>query len=229
MQLDALDPIAMETVKIVLHRQVWMDGAETEEAVRLLGCDEAVDAVHMPRLVGDAQDHRVVDAGSGHDLAQTAHRPITEALLSGLREGAPASGAMADIEPFRPILGRLIPEWRREGDQVADDSIVLLAEAILRLLRAFGVGRGCLIVLEDLHWADADTLAVIEYLADNVQTEPILILGTIRSEERSPALVLENAGDDFQSVIGSHGLQVDERGDGAELGLGRGRGKPRGS
>ena len=99
MQLDALDPIAMETVKIVLHRQVWMDGAETEEAVRLLGRDEAVDAVHMPRLVGDAQDHRVVDAGSGHDLAQAAHRPITEAFELG---DAPSHGAFGDC--IRPCV-----------------------------------------------------------------------------------------------------------------------------
>src|SRR3989442_4413536 len=82
----------MEAVKVVLHRQVWMDGAETEEAVRLLGRDEPVHTVHMPRLVGDAQDDSVVDAGPGHDLAQAADLAIADAFELGDSPGQSALG-----------------------------------------------------------------------------------------------------------------------------------------
>jgi predicted ATPase len=41
-------------------------------------------------------------------------------------------------------------------------------QAVLRLLRVLSPDRGCLLVLEDLHWADRETLALLEYLADNV-------------------------------------------------------------
>ena len=42
-------------------------------------------------------------------------------------------------------------------------------------------------VLEDLHWADPDTLAVLEYLGDNLSAEPVLCLATTRDEPPSAA------------------------------------------
>src|SRR5439155_23284096 len=48
---------------------------------------------------------------------------------------------------------------------------------------------GCLVVLVDLHDADGETLAVAEYLADNLDHEPVLVIGTVRAEP-GPALDL---------------------------------------
>ena len=42
-------------------------------------------------------------------------------------------------------------------------------------------------MLEDLHWADPDTLAVLEYLSDNLSAEPVLCLATCRDEPATPA------------------------------------------
>jgi tetratricopeptide (TPR) repeat protein len=43
-------------------------------------------------------------------------------------------------------------------------------------------GRVCVLVLEDLQWADPESLAVVEYLADNA-TEALVCVGTLRSED----------------------------------------------
>lgn len=43
-------------------------------------------------------------------------------------------------------------------------------------------GDGCVLVLEDLHWADPDTAAVVEYVADNARTTPVLCMVTTRLE-----------------------------------------------
>jgi len=43
------------------------------------------------------------------------------------------------------------------------------------------------VVLEDLHWADPDTLDVVEYLADNLGDEAVLCVGTLRSAPPTPA------------------------------------------
>jgi predicted ATPase len=64
----------------------------------------------------------------------------------------------------------------------AGASPVLLGETVLRLAAALGGGDGTLMVLEDLHWSCADTLAVIEYLADGAAMERLLIVGTARPE-----------------------------------------------
>ena len=37
-------------------------------------------------------------------------------------------------------------------------------------------------MLEDLHWADPDTLAILEYLSDNLSAEPVLCVATCRDE-----------------------------------------------
>lgn len=53
---------------------------------------------------------------------------------------------------------------------------MVLGEAVLRLLATLGEGAGCVLVLEDLQWADAETIEVVEYLADNIAGEPVICL-----------------------------------------------------
>jgi DNA-binding CsgD family transcriptional regulator/tetratricopeptide (TPR) repeat protein len=121
----------------------------------------------MPVLVGRAVEARDT----------TAFRPLTEALLAGLRR-APAPD-LGGLEPFRPALGRLLPQWRRPGALV-EESLAVLGEAVLRLLAALAGRTGLLVVLDDLQWADAETLGVLEYVADNVAEERVVVLGTTR-------------------------------------------------
>lgn len=117
-----------------------------------------------------------------------AYRPVAEALCAAVRTGVVPDEAPG-LTPFRPILGWLVPEWRGDQGQV-DDSVMALAEAVLRFLRVAAGDRGCLVVLEDLHWADPETLRVVEYLADNLVAERVLCLVTIRDEGRTAGLEL---------------------------------------
>jgi len=112
-----------------------------------------------------------------------AYQPLTGALLQGLRSRH--SAGVADALP--PGLAAALPGLVDGPAQPA--SPVLLAEAVLRLARVLGDGRGVLLVLEDLHWADTETLAVIEYLADNAPSEPILVLATSRPEGEASGLI----------------------------------------
>jgi DNA-binding CsgD family transcriptional regulator len=110
----------------------------------------------------------------------TPYRPFAEALTSAGRAGRlPVSG---ELDPFRPVLGRLVPEWRLPQGPPADESPVFLGEALLRLLRVLSPQAGCVLVLEDLHWADQETLALLEYLADNLATERVVCVATLRDE-----------------------------------------------
>ncbi|GAA1603273.1 MULTISPECIES: helix-turn-helix transcriptional regulator [Kribbella] len=109
-----------------------------------------------------------------------AFRPFTEALLSLIRRGE--MPAAEGLGPYRQVLGRLVPDW---DDGTAHDtaaSPVVLGEAVLRLLTLVGRDRGCLLVLEDLHGSDPETLAVIEYLLDNLEDQPVALVATLRSE-----------------------------------------------
>jgi tetratricopeptide (TPR) repeat protein len=61
------------------------------------------------------------------------------------------------------------------------------SEALARVARR----RPHLLVLEDLHWADESTLALLIYLANRIAQLPLVILGTYRSgySDDNPALV----------------------------------------
>ena len=110
----------------------------------------------------------------------TPFRPFAEALTSAGRAGRlPVS---EELDPFRPVLGRLLPEWRTPQGTAGEESLVFLGEAVLRLLRALAPQGCCVLVLEDLHWADRETLALLEYLADNLSAERVLCVGTLRAE-----------------------------------------------
>ena len=76
------------------------------------------------------------------------------------------------------------------GDSQGDYSPAVRGEAVLRLLRRLARPGSLVVVLEDLHWADPDSLAVIEYLGDNLSAEPVLCVATTRSEPPSAAMDL---------------------------------------
>lgn len=113
-------------------------------------------------------------------------RALSEALLSAFRGGLPP--ADPELAPFRAHLGRIVPQWGSVDEPLADGAgSVMLAEGLVRVFRSIAGDAGCLLVLEDLHWADAETLSVLEYLADNLAGERVLCLATVRAGEHSPA------------------------------------------
>jgi DNA-binding CsgD family transcriptional regulator/tetratricopeptide (TPR) repeat protein len=109
---------------------------------------------------------------------------VAEAIQSALRgEGPPDAAPLA---PYRSVLKAFIPEWAAEPAP-AEISPILLFEGVVRLTNVLAGEAGCVMILEDLHWADADSLALVEYLADNIGDERVLCLATIRSDEPSAA------------------------------------------
>ena len=135
-----------------------------------------------------AENHvRTVSGRAVPASASTAYRPLIGALLQLLRsEPLPDGGALTS---WLPALDPLIPGVVTGGGQAVDVSPAVRGEAVLQLLRRV-VPDGLVMVLEDLHWADPDTVSVIEYLADNLHAEPLLLVLTLRDQPPSPAFEL---------------------------------------
>ncbi|MFE2346649.1 helix-turn-helix transcriptional regulator [Kitasatospora cineracea] len=150
---------------------------------RLAGeCEFRAAALGLPVLRG-----RGSPSGSG-----TPFRPLAEALSSRFRIGGPPTDPA--LAPYRPALARLIPEWRPATAVGHPEGVLDLAEALLRLLAVIGREQGCVLVLEDLHDVDSETVAVLEYLVDNLAGLPVLLVGTLRPQP-GPALDLVDAAD----------------------------------
>lgn len=136
----------------------------------------AATALDLPVLAG-----RAVPSAS-----PVPYRPLTEAFLAAFRATGPPEDS--SLTSFRVHLGRLVPEWW-SGSAGAEESPVLLGEAVVRLLAVHGARRGSVLVLEDVHWADAETLGVLDYLADALRAEPVLCVCTSRPDCAATELI----------------------------------------
>ena len=120
--------------------------------------------------------------------ASAPYRPVTEALLQLLRRRPlPDDPSLA---PWLPHLTALLPGAVAGGPAArlgrGVDSQAVRGEAVLRLLRRLGPD-GLVVAMEDLHWADPDTVSLVEYLADNAAGQPVLFAVSLRTEPPSPA------------------------------------------
>ncbi len=120
-----------------------------------------------------------VFAASADELEQ--HRPF------GVLADALAIADPDDPDPRRASVARLLAPDRDPG--IAADGAVLrgggelafaIAEAILVLLEDRCVHTPALLVLEDLHWADLQSLELVGRLARRATTMPLLVLATAR-------------------------------------------------
>lgn len=131
--------------------------------------------------------------GRGSTVGPTVpFRPIAEALMSGFR-GRSAPDA-PELAAYLPSLSRLVPDWSDGAAVEAGESLLVLAEGVLRLLVTCGREHGLLLALDDLQDADAETLFVVEYLVDNLAESRVLVLATVRAGS-SPAAELVRAVD----------------------------------
>jgi DNA-binding CsgD family transcriptional regulator len=124
-------------------------------------------------------------------------RPLAEAFLAAFRgRPLPRDPSLAG---FEGQLARLMPGW--EPIAPADDSPLLLGEAIVRLLAVVSADQPCVLVLEDLHWADTETLAVVDYLADALRHQRVLCLATSRPNGSTDALLQRLVQRDPDAVL----------------------------
>jgi DNA-binding CsgD family transcriptional regulator len=143
--------------------------------------DEGVGKSRLTRELSDQASGRgfTIMTGRGAQSAvPVPYRPVTEALLGAARSGAVSD--MPAISGYRAALGSLVPEWSKPGDVPGQVSPVVVGEALSRLLTASGRQSG-LLVLEDLHWADSETLAMVDYLVDSIASVRMLCVFTLRN------------------------------------------------
>lgn len=121
------------------------------------------------------RDVRVLRGRAGRPGASVM-RPFAEALLGLARAGwSPPN----ELGPYLAVLGQLVPDWRPADAATPTFPPFIYGEAILRVVAASG-SRAVLLILEDLHDADVDTLATLEYLIDNAAAESLAVVCTAR-------------------------------------------------
>ncbi|MBB5435628.1 helix-turn-helix transcriptional regulator [Nocardiopsis composta] len=105
--------------------------------------------------------------------------PFVTVLRQLLRMHGPeltaAAGGGGELPRLLPELGA-VPDDRR-------DARGLLFQQILLMLTAAAGTEGLTVVLEDLHWADSATRDLLVFLVRSLDTAPVQIVATYRSDE----------------------------------------------
>lgn len=116
-------------------------------------------------------------------------------IIRSVTRSADAGALGGKLSSIVSGLARLAPEIVHDlglppPDQfgIAEGSRFRMFAAVSDFIRHVAGDQGTLVVLEDLHWADGPTLRLLDYLCADIDSAPILILGTYRSDDPGPEL-----------------------------------------
>ena len=140
---------------------------------------------------GEGDAHVLV--GGAMQVGDTAlpYAPVVGALRPLLR-ATPPERLDELVGAGRTELAYLLPdlasdghgtEQRRDGALTSAAYQARLFEVLLELLRRLGEERAVVLVLEDIHWADAASRDVLRFLARNARDARVLVVATYRSDE----------------------------------------------
>jgi class 3 adenylate cyclase/tetratricopeptide (TPR) repeat protein len=158
---------------------MWKSARVGHGGVALLAGEPGVGKTRLTAELGrHAHDGGgLVVYGHCDDDKGIAFQPFVEAarfVLASTEVDAPAG------------LARILPELAlRQPPAPLDPELARLEllDAVRRLLTDAAHQRPLLLVLEDLHWANDSTLAVVRHLLDGIDDEPVLVVMTYRSTD----------------------------------------------
>jgi DNA-binding CsgD family transcriptional regulator/tetratricopeptide (TPR) repeat protein len=90
------------------------------------------------------------------------------------------------VEALMPLDGCLLAQWLPglgAVGTVVEQGRTRLLEELRTLLERVAAQRPVVLVIEDLHWADASSRELFVYLARNLASHPVMLVGTVRSGE----------------------------------------------
>src|SRR5207302_11422465 len=94
-------------------------------------------------------------------------------------------------EPWRSELARILPQLGRPRPHGPGGDL-LLFDAAARLLRGLSAESPLLLAIDDLQWLDADSLALLSYVAGVLGSERWLLLLTVREDELDSSSTLRD-------------------------------------
>ncbi|MGI8609608.1 MAG: EAL domain-containing protein [Candidatus Dormibacteria bacterium] len=111
--------------------------------------------------------------------------PFVDAI-GGYLVGVDKTWLRDQLGDARRELAQLFPQLDADSSPEIDDPVrakLRLFEAITALFQVAAGSNGLVLVIEDLHWADASTRELLDYIVRRVGRAGWLLLGTYRSDE----------------------------------------------
>ncbi|MEE8045326.1 MAG: AAA family ATPase, partial [Dehalococcoidia bacterium] len=124
--------------------------------------------------------------------------PWTLAIRSLLSD--PGDAVLTALQPRAAIIAEIVPEITdivsdlpSLPDLAPEQARFRLFDSITSFLTEISASQPLVLVLDDLHWADRTSLDLLEFIARDVATKSILLIGTYRDMELSRRHPLSNS------------------------------------
>ena len=190
--------------ELAVLRDAW---ASVSAGRRRLALVSGEPGIGKTRLVAEwastAEDATIAYGWCDQDTS-AAYFPWSTIVQSLTRSQPDILAAMAPA--LAKEIHRLVPELGSADLSVVGDASITrlhLFDAIDTFLAAVSARQPLLVVLDDLHWADAGTLAIIRHLLRSDRDEPLLIVGTYRDTDVDRTHPLASSLHDLQREPGT--------------------------
>ncbi len=183
-------------------RQLWTRAMRGQSHLVLISGEPGVGKTRVARelmVLARLGGATVLQGGCYEFEATTPYLPFVEALRNWVRA--------QDTETLRATLGATANELTRLAPEIdarigplppspalsSQEERLRLFDHVTRFLQGLAADRGLLLFLDDLHWADHGTLALLHYILRNLRGDRLLVLGAYREIELDRAHPLSAA------------------------------------
>lgn len=164
-------------------------------------CREAVAPLGMRVMYGAYRDHAggawagVREALDDLFGVEMLERDAVAVRIAGTLPELGYADSPAEASDLATFLTEFLRPSFRAGEQGPIGDADYMVGRIERFIRRASLHAPLLLILEDLHWADAESLALLLHLAAVLATDParLMILATLRGADREANPALEDA------------------------------------
>ncbi len=175
----------------------WVEATrQGHGAVVLIGGEPGVGKTRLAEELAREAEKREMRVRIGHCYEMDGappYNPFVE-MLEAVIQDIPAdlirqtlADDAAEIARVMPKLRRLFPDIPPPLELPPEQERKVLLDALRSFIARGATLRPQLLVLDDLHWADEGTLLLLRHLAEEIETLPVLIVGTYREVELDAA------------------------------------------
>jgi len=110
-------------------------------------------------------------------------------LIRGIVRDQPADQVHGDLND-QPEVAQLVPEIRQHPPGLSHTQVsepeqnrFRLFDSVATFFTRAAVQQPTLLIIDDLHWADASSLQLLQFIAQTIRSAPLLVLGTFRNRD----------------------------------------------